>query len=363
MANSASGIAIGEATLLMITSFSACFFNIIIISLVYCNKQLRTSFNFFVLNMCLADILVSMNIIITVAISLAQGDFPTNTIGCTTTGFINILCFVASVVSLAGVSINRYYLIVHWQRYHAIFPFRRTFIFISSLWIFSAFLVTPPLLGWGRISFHQGKSICFVDWESSLSYMMFMISTCFCGPIMLTLISLFRILRVRRKISAVVDNYRLDNRARTRPIPDFSKNNLPTASSEANGFRESVNLAVFFRRFKRKEIHTPAKSRKKSRDERRLQEERYITLSILVVVLIFFIAWSPFVVVMLLQTFGRLNIPRWADFGALVLGCMNSTANPLVYLTMNGNFRRASVALCRRIFKIKKISEDSDVVG
>ena len=413
MGNTNASMSIGEATFVFLNFSIAFFLNLMMFVLVYHNRHLRTSFNLSVLNMCLADILVSINMIISTALTLSKGDFLTDTQGCTVTGLINILCFVASVMALAAVSLNRYFLVVHWRRYHKLFSIRNTLMYVSFVWIFSLLLVTPPLFGWGRFSFHKGKSICFADWKSSISYMLFMIGMCFGGPIASTLFSLYKILRVRRRVHVAANSDNIDKHSHKSPATNGKTNDISFTGSRtqlnktysngsSTGSRAQLNktysnsssivlrgqlnktysndssISIVQSAPQSSTPETPAKTSKSNRQleilrpfrnwtpkilrrrgnsdlrrEKRQREEYRITISIAVIVVVFFVAWGPFVLVMFLETLGKLDVPRWADFGALGFGCLNSTANPIVYLTMNGNFRLALRSLWRQLCNTK----------
>eukprot|EP00794_Sanderia_malayensis_P003308 gene3308-3793_t len=288
-------------------SVVALVLNSLMFFIVYRRRRLRTSFNATILNASLADILISVNLILRKALLISQTtkekmDTPEL---CTITGFINLLCFVASVMSLAAVSINRYFLICKRHIYSNAFTRLGTSLYIAFVWVFSVLLSFPPLVGWSRFTFDEGKLICFADWKSSVSYMVFMIAICFGGPIAATLLSLFFILRMKRKVS----------------------NNV----IELNGDWEDSN--------DRERIRL---NRQRMKNEK---EERKITLSIVAVVAVFFLAWGPFVVVMFVEVIGQYPIPAWVDFASLYFGCLNSTANPILYLTLNGNFRRSLVQM------------------
>ncbi len=311
---------IWQAICLILNSSSAIILNMLIFYLVYRKTNLRTPFNATILNACFADILVSVNQIVS-TVHMLSTKMDGSDIGaawCDVTGFVNLLSFVASVISMAAVSVNRYFLICQRHIYSNIFTKRGTSLYILSVWICSILLSIPPLLGWGRFTYHQAKSICFADWNSSVSYMTFMISICFCGPITATLLSLYFILRIKRKIATTV----LETK------DDFG-------------------------------VSEVARNRMKEQKLKREKEERKITLSIVAVVVVFFVAWGPFVVVMFVEVIGKYHIPEWADFGSLFLGCLNSTANPIIYLTLNGNFRKSF----RRLFTRETFSDNGFSIG
>eukprot|EP00794_Sanderia_malayensis_P003307 gene3307-3792_t len=300
-----------QATILIINCITAISLNVVIFYLFKRHPSLQTAFNATILNACFADILVSINMLLSTAGAFFSpqkfASSKSNAL-CHITGFINLLCFVASVMSLAAVSINRYFLICKRHIYSNAFTRLGTSLYIAFVWVFSVLLSFPPLVGWSRFTFDEGKLICFADWKSSVSYMVFMIAMCFGGPIAATLLSLFFILRMKRKVS----------------------NNV----IELNGDWEDSN--------------DRERNRLNQQRMKNDREERKITLSIVAVVAVFFLAWGPFVVVMFVEVIGQYPIPAWVDFASLYFGCLNSTANPIIYLTLNGNFR---IKLKKLIFK------------
>ncbi len=289
-----------QSVLIILSSSFALLLNSMMFFLVFRNRTLQTSFNATILNSSLADIVVSLNM-------LAYTIYVTTTTDnksalCNLTGFINLLTFVSSVMSLAAVSINRYFLVCRRVLYDVRFTRLGTIFYITCVWFISTLLSIPPFLGWGRFAFHEGKSICFVDWNSSISYMFFMIGVCFCGPITATLTSLFLILRANRRVEITLKLQASDSKT-----PRSNRRNMRTA-----------------------------------------KHERKITLSILTVVVVFFVAWGPFVVVMFAETLGKTTVPPWIDFASLYSGLLNSTANPIVYLSLNSNFRQSMLDLLPR---------------
>lgn len=301
----------GEAFVLIINSVLALSLNAIIGYLIYCNRALQTSFNATILNASIADIVVSLNLLITTSQSLAErGEKTINTSWCPVTGFINLLSFVASVMSLAAVSVNRYFLVCRSHLYSHIFSKTGTAIYIALVWCTSALISSPPFYGWSRFSYNHGKSVCFADWQSSNSYMVFMIAICFCGPIAATVVSLLLILRVK----------------------GISESRLESNQSDVFGESKAADQNL------------------KARRKRKEKDSRRITISVAAVVIVFFIAWGPFVTVMFTEVFWDGVVPRWADMGSFLLGCLNSTANPIIYITVNTNFRKAfRQRFCSRI--------------
>ena len=295
-----------EAAIVITNSLVAATLNSMIFYFVYRYPSLRTSFHATILNCCVADLLVSANMLASAIHNLLGQRNPVApyTVWCGVTGFVNLLTFVVSVMSLAAVSLNRYCIVCKRHLHDKFFSRNGTAGYILCVWVLSALLSAPPFFGWARFSYHAGKSICFADWKASVSYMIFMISICFCGPIAATLASLYFILRIKRRVANV----------------------LIVVEQDASSCPPSID-------------------RKKQKADK---EDWSISLSIAAMTFVFFVAWGPFVVVMFLETFGASSMPRWLDFGTLFLGFLNSTANPIIWLTANSNFRRAFLKFCRK---------------
>nr|QBS47866.1 biogenic amine-like GPCR [Tripedalia cystophora] len=318
---SEAAISVIEAVVVIVNSTVATAMNLMLFFLVYEDRRLRTVFNFFILNLSFADILVSVNMVITMALNLSSPDQIRENPGCTVSGFVNILCFVASVMALAAVSINRYYLVVHWQTYHVRFSRKRAVGYIAVVWILSIALVVPPLIGWGRYGYHEDKSICFVIWGASISYMVFMVGMCFMGPISATLVSVICIIKHRRQLQKTLGD--------KKDISKTQRNSIKSGDTKLVSAVQSEKIT---------------------------KEEYKITLSVIIIVSLFIVSWGPFVIVMFLNAVGKVDVPRWVEFSSIVLGCMNSTGNPIVYLILNKNFRNAT----RRRFCKNRVAVSSN---
>lgn len=95
---------------------------------------------------------------------------------------------------------------------------------------------------------------------------------------------------------------------------------------------------------------TPIKiRRKRSSGVRRFFREAKVTKMLFTVVVVFFLCWTPFVVASVLY---GLNLAP-SNFQLLSLGimlaCLNSICNPVIYALMNRNFRGAFAEIFRKL--------------
>ncbi|KAH9419754.1 Substance-K receptor [Dermatophagoides pteronyssinus] len=118
--------------------------NIIVIWIVLTNKRMRTVTNYFLVNLSVADIMVSTLNVIFNFIYMLNSNWPFGELFCKITNFIAILSVGASVFTLMAISIDRYLAIVH--------PLRprmsrtATVIIIVIIWIASSFLSLPNII-------------------------------------------------------------------------------------------------------------------------------------------------------------------------------------------------------------------------
>lgn len=166
--------------------------------IVFRKKELRTTLNFFVLNLAAADMLVSFASMPVTAITVASKTWIFGSRACVLFGFVTIVSFISSVSSLGLIAINRYFYIVKWQIYDRTFRKTRGSLFAVLVWVISIALASPPLFGWAGYRYIPGKSYCFVYWQSDVYYMYFMIATCFFGPLTVMAISYYNILSFTR---------------------------------------------------------------------------------------------------------------------------------------------------------------------
>ena len=139
-----------EACSLIVVCVAALVGNVGLIAIVIKDRRLQTVTNFFILNLSLADILVSAVSMPITIVTVLQTHWPLGDVGCTVVGFVTILTFIASVMGLALIAVNRYCYVVHWKRYATIFTKRRVIPYALLVWGISLTLALPPLLGWAE---------------------------------------------------------------------------------------------------------------------------------------------------------------------------------------------------------------------
>ena len=294
------GIIVVESIFLLIICFGALAGNVLLFVLIAKTPALQTKGNVFILNLALADLLVAVaNMPVTIVTVIADEWILGQNV-CVASGFFTLLTFVASCMALTMISVNRYHAICHWTKYHEKYSRGKCTLYICIVWGITIGLSLPPFCGWAKFDFDEGQSYCFAEWNLSKSYTLFMIAVCLFAPIAIMSYCYVKI-------------YKFKKESRIRVLVsagDSSINGLHNGTTARGLVSTATN-------------HT----------------DRKLTRTIIILIVVFALCWAPFAIIMILQVFFDVHVPRWADFGSLILGYMNSFCNVFVYNATNKTIR------------------------
>ena len=332
---------VSETTALCFIALAAIIGNVSLYIIVYKNKDLRTVTNLYILNLAAADIMVSVLSIPFTVVTIITERWVFGDTACVVLGFFTILSFIASVMSLGMIAINRYFYIVKWNTYLKTFSKRKALLYVAAVWAVSIFLASPPLLGWAEYRFIPGKSYCFVYWPSNAYFMYFMITVCFFGPLSAITFSYYNVLKftrdLKRKIAVSTNNL-------TPPIQAHE----PTTATETHNNSLEQDLCPAERPQMNRPGETKSDSKSKSPEFQVTPEETQITNTFLFVVALFVICWAPFAVTMFFDVYYPKPLPRAVDIASLLLGYLNSMCNPVLYGLRNSAFKQGFLNLYSR---------------
>ena len=182
---------------LMFTTITA---NSVMCYAVYKTPNLRTITNIFTVNLGIIDLCISVVSLPMLMITLTQYQvsFPSPDF-CTTVSFITLTLLLASVATLAGISLDRYFCICHPLRYPMEVTCRRGYLALAYIWLQSIVLAATPLMGWGTYTFRpQSVPICFPKWTANLGHAAFFALVGLGIPFALMVFSYVRIIQEAR---------------------------------------------------------------------------------------------------------------------------------------------------------------------
>ena len=270
----------------------------ITVCITFCrSKHLQSSANIFIVNLAITDTLQCLNMIFMIT---AVNDVRWFTINglCQMNAFGQVTFIGTSVLSLALISLNRYFLIVK-NSSGNIFTRRNTVLFIFFDWLIPLVLAISPVLGWSKHIFRTGYLSCLLDFSASLSYLI-----AFFGSFLF----------------------------------------LPTAVMCFCSWKILVTL----RRTRQRIKEVASISRNINKDERR------VSLMLFVVIIAFFIFYMPISIINFIEVFsgGKYKIDPSIEVVTLIMSQVNHVNNPVIYGLLNRNYRRAFLEVfCRRGFQ------------
>ncbi|XP_077468936.1 vertebrate ancient long opsin a isoform X1 [Stigmatopora argus] len=283
------------ALLMFVVSTLSLSENFLVMFATYKFKQLRQPLNYIIVNLAIADFLVSLTGGLISFLTNARGYFFLGRWACVLEGFAVTFFGIVALWSLAILSFERFFVIcrplgnIRLQAKHAVMG-------LLFVWIFSFVWTFPPVLGWNRYTVSKIGTTCEPDWYSSNitdhSYIITFFSTCFILPLGLIFFCYGKLLRKLRKVS----HGRLANARKP---------------------------------------------------------ERQVTRMVVVMIIAFMVAWTPYAVFAILVTIhptieidARLaSIPAFFSKTAAVY-------NPIIYVFMNRQFRKCIIQLFTGIVAI-----------
>ena len=307
--------------------------NTLIMVAIYRNYSLRSVTSVFIANLAVADFLLALfGMPFTMASSITF-HWIFGSIWCTLNGMINSIFCIASMLSLAAVSVDRYIAIIKPLNYPLLMSHRAALLMVSYVWLHAITCALLPAFGWSSYIFIRNESICTADWGSNISYTLFIFASSFFAPLAVMTFCYHHILRVARTQSQKIVPRVGELRGTMVAVPVVcGKENggaAPTASHTAKD--------------------KPPNWRETEAKEKFKKETR-AAKTLLIVMGTFFFCWAPHFIGMTCLLFPSC---RWPDeFFATTtwLAMLNSGCNPIIYGVMNKRFRQSfkDILMCTR---------------
>ncbi|GAU95237.1 hypothetical protein RvY_06886 [Ramazzottius varieornatus] len=134
-----------------------------VIATVCSMPSLRTTGNYFIVNLSLADLLVTM---VTQPSSIlgralfGEEWFDARPVVCSVVGTLCAMGCIASTWNICMISVNRYILICRYHVYSKIYTKRNTILLCLSVWILIYLIEMPNHIGWGDTRFSEVFFVC-----------------------------------------------------------------------------------------------------------------------------------------------------------------------------------------------------------
>lgn len=271
--------------------------NIVSCFIMYRSPRLRTWHNLLLLNVIFVDLLATLLIVPPAFAVLLTGKWAGGQTLCSFVAYSSCLFITVEIITLAAISISRYFLITNLLRYMIIFKKRNVAWMLFFIWVFAALCAFPPFIGWGDFIFLPGNAMCFMYFKSSLSYA-----------------ALFTLLVIGLPVAIIIASF-----VKVRQVIKTNK--------------RTMSLTLTTACIASQEIHS-AKT----------------LFSVVIMVLL---CWLPMLVIFLLAAVG-VELPRQAALMATYSIFLPSTLKPVIYFSMKKQFRSEFFELLRKIVPLQK---------
>ncbi|XP_043935174.1 melatonin receptor type 1C-like [Protopterus annectens] len=142
------GVTILLTTVMIFTTITDIFGNILVVLSVLQNKKLRNAGNMFAISLSAADVVGAVYPYPLLIRSILQSQWQFGEMQCHIAAFIHGLSLHASVYNIMVIAINRWCCICYEMKYDKIFTMKNTYCYILLIWTISFILVLPdPLVG------------------------------------------------------------------------------------------------------------------------------------------------------------------------------------------------------------------------
>lgn len=289
-----------------IIMFSSLIGNVLVICVVIINRQMRTVTNYLIVNMAVADLLitvfsmpVTIKLLVTGHMDWSSGVF--SNILCKLIPFTQSLSIASSVLTLTAIAFDRFLAVMFpLKRY---MPFQVSYGIMVIVWIVGI-AVNSPILYAQRVIMRNGKWFCLEIWtpaftEEASKHFTIVIFVVFYLVPLLTMSILYSFIVLKLWVRKVPGNQTAENQRRS------------------------------------------DKSKKK------------VLIMLMTVVILFALCWLPVYISQFIYFFDKENFPcgppAVLSFMGYFLGHANSAINPTIYAIFNSNFRKGfiDIFLCR----------------
>ncbi|GFR25890.1 allatostatin-A receptor [Trichonephila clavata] len=275
--------------------------NTLVVLVVACNPQMRSTTNVLIINLAVADLLFIMFCVPFTAFDYALPYWPFGDVWCRGVQYLVIVCAYASIYTLVLMSLDRFLAVVHPITSMSIRTVQNAFIAIAIMWTVIVLACVPALQSHGQIYYTYQNieySVCMFLSTEGYNYAAYQICFFLSSYIIpLGLIFILYVLMLKRLWFGVAPGGRI--------------------SAES------------------------------------LKSKKRVTRMVVIVVVIFAVCWCPIQIVLVMKSINSYVMTPMRLVGQItahILAYMNSCVNPILYAFLSDNFRKAfhKVIACHR---------------
>ncbi|XP_071039758.1 melatonin receptor type 1A-like [Parasteatoda tepidariorum] len=289
---------ISVCALIILIALAAFFGNLAVIVISYREEKLRHQIgNFLIVILSSIDVVTSIFVIFPSAVAMAADFWPFGIINCRVSATFNYVCACSSSHAASMISFDRALAIFYALKYQAIMTPK--FMTGIATWILlnGAFCLLLVLIySWNTISYNYSESVCaaeFTDYGARIHMFSASVS-CFVVPSIIVIISNVIIVKQIRNSSKVVPRQMV--------------------SLEAMSFNQTIQ-------------------------RRRDMEMRKSVYSMMAVVIVYFICFTPYSLTKQGKAITDIDAPAWLNIVSTIMMFISSATNPFIYGILRKDYR------------------------
>ncbi|KAI8519749.1 hypothetical protein Bbelb_030060 [Branchiostoma belcheri] len=354
--------------------------NLLVIIAFWQNRNLRTTSNYFLLNLAFADFLIGSIAIPMYVPYILSGVWSLGHDACIVWLVIDYCVCSASTLNIMAISLDRYHCVTQAVKYSMKKSIKRTMYHMGLVWFIAFLLYGPAIIGWehfmGRRDVPADK--CYVEFHANFPFTFTASLVEFFTPFISVSFFYCRIYmeirkRTQAKMARRVDlqnmgpkkgtsngNAKLKrnqlsptNNERGSEAGDrkTSYDQLAVTPIEADG-SSSVVQPVMPQGVGPSTSSEPIiANQRKKKPQLDMAKEMRVAKTLAIIVLVFGICWAPYTILTLVRTVCQNCISDVVYEVSFWFLWLNSTVNPIVYAACHTQFRAAFIALLGRWYQ------------
>ncbi|KAL8206579.1 UNVERIFIED_CONTAM: Alpha-1D adrenergic receptor [Gekko kuhli] len=265
---------VGVGVFLALFILSAIVGNILVILSVACNRHLQTVTNYFIINLAIADLLLSTTVLPFSATLDVLGFWAFGRVFCDIWAAVDVLCCTASIMSLCIISVDRYIGVKYSLKYPTIMTEKKAVVILVVVWLLSMVISIGPLLGWKEPR-PQEAYVCTITEEPG--YAIFSSLFSFYLPLSVILVMYFNIYVVARRTTKSLEAGVKKERSKSMEVVlrihcrSVLEDSLASAKGKGHTFRSSLSVRLL-----------------------KFSREKKAAKTLAIVVGVFVLCWLPF---------------------------------------------------------------------
>lgn len=350
-----ASVIVVTTVLIVITLFG----NVLVIMSVVQYPPLRSVPNIFIVSLAVADLMVAVGVLPLNVVYNVTGVWLFGGVVCKLWLTCDVLCCTASILNLCAIALDRYRAITQPIAYAQKRTVSRVMWTVALVWIASAVISSPPLIGW-----NDWPDVFDEHTECSLTthpgYVLYSSMGSFYIPLVVMSITYLRIyVATRRRLRRRAKQVAMSHDSHATGVDTTSKRQGSAASGGSNSKKKKAAAAEATgdSASSSDEVETAGGGVRppcqvvgkhvnqllEHKQRISLSKERKAAKTLGVIMGVFVVSWLPFFVIYLFFPFCKtccrpskllVNFVTW-------LGYLNSTVNPIIYTRCNMDFRRS----------------------